>query len=1486
MAGPLRYDEQLQKLITAAGRPTSAELRDEIARHLTSGELPAPESSINEWIAGRVPRPVNKRKHHDFLSALARIARQRHGERLWIPSVSQWAGMAEEARQARLRKPEEIAGPAALPSPPPVSWRSWLDDIEGCEAWLFVTAGAEERAAILKEQARDAVSRLAERYEEARGLLTDDPWHDPHLAGRMVRWSNFLLYQLRGHQQGALAPAEAALLALLPFLHQVHSAQTVAGLSQVDPTYLAELSRGGPQRQAYERFLRGHKRLIRQAMRGGELPDRRDGSREIGWWLFHQWAKRQPGDLPALLRAVDGDGAGIGNVLNPRLLSRLLSCARVTPRRLYGEGPEGALKDKPFSLDFDGRDWQQVRERLVGPLFAIAHALAIEVTDLSSTVVRHVGIPEPLTPGRLFTTVRDASWTVQRDVLGLEAGCHHPAAVAALSEQVRLVDGLLRGARGTRTAEEIGTLPVYAHADEVREVDERGEPRQAGGEVIRFRLDEERIQELLMGENLYRDRSLAIRELYQNALDACRYRRARERERHGRDTYIGEITFTQGYDKDERRHYLECADNGIGMDETVLADVFSRAGVRFTDLPRFQEEHEQWEEHGITIHPNSRFGIGVLSYFMLADEIRVTTRPDGRNEELTVLITGPGHYFKVSRTSSSGHVGTKVRLYLRDGDKAPSCVRELRRLLGLAEFRTVATHGNQEAKWQPGVLRPQEALVGRSDGFVAHGRTVCWPPDGYGADGQVVWCEHGGGVLIDGIYAEPRVRRGVLTDPGGLGRLRGAVVNLTGRTRPRDLSVDRTEILDEDVCEKVEELIRAALPVLFAADPPLLDVDWLSGVAGHSPRLADIVTDAAAAERFVLDLHGHPAPVATAGFFPPDVLVVHRADSGIEEDTASVGETPAGRVGSRLDDVTLLWRLLAHRPNAELSVLTQIVPELSRVEGVLAARPSDALLRTVISGRWNHRHCIDPEGNVGELAHPGHALSAATACGVSYEEVVSRMEQLCLPTPRQSGHAVVADQTGVALLGEELGDNGSGDWIEAEEPVPPGHLLKAHLLLNIGIDEAAARMRALGFKASEEAIPAETLDERALPLLSRDLDGVPPWLDLAEPVSVGHVLQAVMSLGLSFPEVVGLLQAYGYRPDLGSLDERSADELLRQSAEWGWGGELGRLSVGMPVPPDLVARAALSADVPLCDVARRIEELGLSTGALPERAEQKDPVILHTGVTWQGDGPEVLLHSLVQAAEESKLPLAAVAVRLREYGLHAPNIEHPEHASPGDGQVLRSVYYSLPFGEGFVPDRPVPAREVIRTAEYRRVSPQAIIDCLNRYGLRTSLAEAPTKASTHDTDLIRPGLSHGESAGHWLDWDKPVPVYHLVSVPPALLMEQDEVIERLTAFGLQLPARGLDDLDGTDRRLCLEEFEQGEDSIRLPLSLGNPISDFLRIVRFAGLPLDDLLPRLTRLGVDLPRVTDAVRTALPKVPGLVMAAEETAPRNEPPDPAT
>src|SRR4029078_7131942 len=109
------------------------------------------------------------------------------------------------------------------------------------------------------------------------------------------------------------------------------------------------------------------------------------------------------------------------------------------------------------------------------------------------------------------------------------------------------------------------TLPSRASADLVRPAEVQGK-RLCDHAGTRFELAEDRVQELLMGEQLYGDPSLAIRELYQNALDACRYREARteylRRTTHFDDGWAGRIRFEQGVDE-AGRPFLDCVDNGI-----------------------------------------------------------------------------------------------------------------------------------------------------------------------------------------------------------------------------------------------------------------------------------------------------------------------------------------------------------------------------------------------------------------------------------------------------------------------------------------------------------------------------------------------------------------------------------------------------------------------------------------------------------------------------------------------------------------------------------------------------------------------------------------------------------------------------------------------------------------------------------------------------------------------------------------------------------
>jgi HSP90 family molecular chaperone len=99
--------------------------------------------------------------------------------------------------------------------------------------------------------------------------------------------------------------------------------------------------------------------------------------------------------------------------------------------------------------------------------------------------------------------------------------------------------------------------------------------------------------------------------------------------------------------QDDGQVCIECIDNGSGMSLDELRNAFAKAGRRFTDLASFQDEQATWlaSDPNLRLYPNSRFGIGVFSYFMLSREIVVETVPEGVDGQLgtplSVLVSAP-----------------------------------------------------------------------------------------------------------------------------------------------------------------------------------------------------------------------------------------------------------------------------------------------------------------------------------------------------------------------------------------------------------------------------------------------------------------------------------------------------------------------------------------------------------------------------------------------------------------------------------------------------------------------------------------------------------------------------------------------------------------------------------------------------------------------------------------------------------------------------
>jgi len=182
-----------------------------------------------------------------------------------------------------------------------------------------------------------------------------------------------------------------------------------------------------------------------------------------------------------------------------------------------------------------------------------------------------------------------------------------------------------------------------------------------------------------MCHQLYGERWPALRELDQNALDACRYRRAavqlavhEGRARSG-SVYEGRIVIRFG--ADSGRRFVECVDDGIGMADRHIRRLFACAGQRFADSHEFHIDRARWDVAGIKFYPNSRFGVGVLSYFMLAEELDIASHRWMPPTELAPVpvharIIGSGSLFRlepnIDPTRLADYYGTSVRLYLRE----------------------------------------------------------------------------------------------------------------------------------------------------------------------------------------------------------------------------------------------------------------------------------------------------------------------------------------------------------------------------------------------------------------------------------------------------------------------------------------------------------------------------------------------------------------------------------------------------------------------------------------------------------------------------------------------------------------------------------------------------------------------------------------------------------------------------------------------------
>ncbi|MEA3354039.1 MAG: TIR domain-containing protein [Campylobacterota bacterium] len=167
----------------------------------------------------------------------------------------------------------------------------------------------------------------------------------------------------------------------------------------------------------------------------------------------------------------------------------------------------------------------------------------------------------------------------------------------------------------------------------------------------------ENIITLLIGESLYSNKNICIREIIQNSIDAC------ERRKNTFFNVMPEIIVRINLNKG----YFEVEDNGDGMNENSFSNSFAIIGKSIQHEKNIM--NRTIENSNDRLYLIGKFGIGFISTYIISEKIILSTTYD-TCEQINLEINGISEQFKYSKESKVNRhpdkVGTTVRVYLKE----------------------------------------------------------------------------------------------------------------------------------------------------------------------------------------------------------------------------------------------------------------------------------------------------------------------------------------------------------------------------------------------------------------------------------------------------------------------------------------------------------------------------------------------------------------------------------------------------------------------------------------------------------------------------------------------------------------------------------------------------------------------------------------------------------------------------------------------------
>lgn len=303
----------------------------------------------------------------------------------------------------------------------------------------------------------------------------------------------------------------------------------------------------------------------------------------------------------------------------------------------------------------------------LGVILRLADLLDFDGKRTPSVLFSHLAVRNPVSLKEWEKHRSIKAWSIKPNSIIFSATCKHPAIEASVRQFCDMIDNELKNCNVilSKTCSDekyLIELPTSLNREKIQAEKDilTGNPIYIYHDTS-FHLSKNQVIDLLMGTKLYGKPEVALRELIQNSIDACLLSQALHKK--WKAPYDPLIT-VKYYTKDNE-DYLEVNDNGIGMNQEIIDKYYSKIGSSYYKSRDF---FDLQANSNLEFKPISRFGIGILSCFMVADSMEVETKrlieQYDFDTPLKISVEGYDSIFTTTK-SSKKEPGTSTKLILR-----------------------------------------------------------------------------------------------------------------------------------------------------------------------------------------------------------------------------------------------------------------------------------------------------------------------------------------------------------------------------------------------------------------------------------------------------------------------------------------------------------------------------------------------------------------------------------------------------------------------------------------------------------------------------------------------------------------------------------------------------------------------------------------------------------------------------------------------------